>query len=240
MPIPMSDSLAITWLGHSAFLLRFPSGARIALDPWLGNPDCPVQFRKPEALGRLDAILLSHGHDDHAGGAVALARASEATVVCGFELGRHLQRLGAPRVLDMGIGGSVTVAGVEVSMTMATHSSSTLADGRHEYLGHAAGYVLRSTGAPTIYFAGDTGLFGDMKIIAEVHTPAIAFLPIGGRYTMGPEAASVAARWLRVQQVVPMHWGRFPGLTGTPDALKGHLAGSGVDVLELQPGETAE
>lgn len=236
----MSHPLAITWLGHSAFLLRFPSGARVAVDPWLGNPRCPPAYAKPEALGRLDAILLSHGHDDHAADAVAVARATGAVVVCTFELGQHLARRGVKRVLDMNIGGTVEVGGLRVSMTAARHSSSTQVDGRPQYLGEPAGYVIRAPGAPTIYFAGDTGLFGDMKVIGELDRPTIAFLPIGDRYTMGPEAASVAARWLGVRQVVPMHWGTFAGLTGTPAALEAHLEGSGIEVLGIAPGETAE
>lgn len=231
---------AITWLGHSAFLLRLPSGARIAIDPWLGNPRCPHAFSRPESLGPLDAVLLSHGHDDHAEGVVAVARATGATVVCAFELAQHLRRLGVQGIEDMGIGGTVALGDIRVSMTAATHSSSTLVDGRPTYLGVAAGFVIRAPNMPTIYFAGDTGLFRDMKTIADLYEPVIAFLPIGDRYTMDPEAAALAARWLRVRQVVPMHWGTFPVLTGTPDALKGHLEGSGIDVLELAPGETAE
>jgi len=100
--------------------------------------------------------------------------------------------------------------------------------------------VLRAPDAPTMYFAGDTGLFGDMKIIAELYRPEIAFLPIGDHYTMGPDTAAIAAKWLSVRQVVPMHWGTFPLLAGTPAMLKEHLAGTGIDVLELKPGERAE
>ena len=113
-------------------------------------------------------------------------------------------------------------------------------DARQELLGGASGFLLRASGMPTIYFAGDTALFGDMKIIGELYTPQIAFLPIGDRYTMGPDTAAIAARWLGVRQVVPMHWGTSPVLTGTPVALREHLSGTGIDVLELTPGETAE
>ena len=108
------------------------------------------------------------------------------------------------------------------------------------YLGEPAGFVVKLENGQTIYYAGDTGLFGDMKIIAELYRPDIAFLPIGDRFTMGPDTAAIAAKWLGVKQVVPMHWGTFPLLTGTPAHLKEHLAGSGIEVLELQPGQTAE
>ena len=232
-------SLSITWLGHSAFLLVTPGGKRIAIDPWLGNPMCPPEWSKPEALKPLDLILVSHGHSDHVGDVVALSRATNAPVVCIYELGLFLGERGVQNVRDMGIGGTQDIAGIQVTMTSALHSGSFVEDGRIVYLGGATGFVLRAKDMPTIYFAGDTGLFGDMKIIGEIYKPDIAFLPIGDHYTMGPDTAAIAARWLGVRQVVPMHWGTFPMLAGTPSVLKTHLAGTGIDVLELKPGETA-
>lgn len=232
-------SLSITWLGHSAFVIGFPSGPRVAVDPWLGNPKCPARLARPEALGRIDLILLSHGHDDHAADVAGVARATGAPVVCGFELGQFLASRGLKDIRDMGIGGTQQVAGLSVTMTQAVHSSSTLVQGLPVYLGAPAGFVLRFSGAPVIYYAGDTGLFGDMKLIGELYGPEIAFLPIGDHYTMGPDTAALAARWLGVKQVVPMHWGTFPALFGTPAHLMAHLAGSGIEVLELAPGETA-
>ena len=236
----MSNPLAITWLGHSAFLLRLPTGQRVAFDPWLRNPACPPAFAKPEALGRLDLILLSHGHDDHASDVVAVARATQAPVVCLFELGEFLRERGLQDVRDMGMGGTQRIGELRITMTQAVHSGSTFVNGGIVYLGGAAGFVLRAPGMPTLYYAGDTALFRDMKTIADLYEPQIAFLPIGDHYTMGPDTAAVAARWLRVRQVVPMHWGTFPVLSGTPQALETHLAGSGIDVLALEPGETAE
>jgi L-ascorbate metabolism protein UlaG (beta-lactamase superfamily) len=126
-----------------------------------------------------------------------------------------------------------------VTMTDARHSSGYIDDGRMVYMGEAAGYVIGLEDDRCLYFAGDTALFGDMRLIAEVHRPSIAFLPIGGRFTMGPADAAHACRLLGVQQVVPMHWGTFPLLSGTPAELKA-LVPPGVDVLELKPGETAE
>jgi L-ascorbate metabolism protein UlaG (beta-lactamase superfamily) len=231
--------LQITWLGHSAFLIVTPAGTRMLTDPWLGNPSCPAGLSKPDAILPLDLVLLSHGHGDHLGDAVQVARAASAPVVCLFEVGQYLTAKGLQRVHDMGKGGTQTVAGVRVTMTDAVHSGSMMDEGAIVYLGGAAGFVLRQEDMPTIYFAGDTALFGDMKIIAELYRPEIAFLPIGDHYTMGPDTAAIAAKWLGVRQVVPMHWGTFPILTGTPAMLKAALAGTGIDVLELKAGETA-
>jgi len=236
----MASSLSITWLGHSTFLIGLPSGKRIVTDPWLGNPNCPPAFSKADSLKPVDVILVSHGHSDHLTDAVPLARATGANVVCLFEVGEYLREKGLQNVQDMGIGGTQQVAGVSITMTQAVHSGSTNEGGRILYLGGAAGFVLRAPDLPTIYFAGDTGLFGDMKIIGEIYQPQIAFLPIGDHYTMGPDTAAIAAKWLGVRQVVPMHWGTFPLLAGTPDALEGHLKGSGIEVLKLKPGETAK
>lgn len=232
-------ALSITWLGHSAFLVVTPAGTRILFDPWLGNPSCPPEWSRTAAVQPLDLILLSHGHGDHFGETVQVARESGAPVVCLYEVGQYLGQKGLKDVRDMGIGGTQDVAGVRVTMTNAIHSGSYTEDGRITYLGGAAGFVLRQEGMPTVYYSGDTALFSDMKVIAELYRPEIAFLPIGDHYTMGPDTAAIAARWLGVRQVVPMHWGTFSLLTGTPTMLKEHLKGSGIDVLELEPGETA-
>ena len=236
----MASPLSITWLGHSTFLIGLPGGVRILTDPWLGNPKCPVAFSKPESLRPLHLILVSHGHRDHLTDAIPVARATGAPVVCLFEIGEYLTERGLHGVKDMGIGGTQEIAGVMVTMTQAVHSGSIVDGGRIVYLGGAAGFIIRAHGAPTMYFAGDTGLFGDMKIIGEIYQPQIAFLPIGDLYTMGPDTAAIAARWLGVRQVVPMHWGTFPSLRGTPAQLREHLRGTEVQVLELTPGVSTE
>jgi L-ascorbate metabolism protein UlaG (beta-lactamase superfamily) len=229
--------LAITWLGHSTFLVRTPGGTRLLFDPWLrANPACPEAMKSPP---KADVILVSHGHGDHLDDAVACARASGAPVVAMYELCDWLGRKGLQRLEPMNKGGSLEVAGVRVTMTDARHSSGYVDDGRMVYLGEAAGFVVGLEDGRSIYFAGDTGLFGDMRLIGEIYRPTIAFLPIGDRFTMGPADAARACAMLGVRQVVPMHWGTFPMLTGTPAELKS-LVPAGIDVLELKPGETAE
>lgn len=235
----MPSPLSITWLGHSTFIISLPSGKRVLTDPWLGNPNCPPAFAKPESLKPIHLILVSHGHSDHTGDVIAVARATGATTACNHELSMYFNSKGLTGVQGMGIGGTQEIAGVTITMTQAAHSGSIDDGWPAAYAGGATGFVLRAPGTPTIYFAGDTGIFGDMKIIAEIYKPEIAFLPIGDLYTMGPDTAALAARWLGVRQVVPMHWGTFPVLTGTPDELEAQLKGSGIEVLRLKPGETA-
>jgi len=229
--------LSITWLGHSTFILTTPGGKRIVTDPWLeGNPKCPVDRRKIPAA---DLILVSHGHSDHTGDVVAVARATNAPVVAIYELAQWLEGKGLQNVIGMGIGGTIRAGGVQVTMVSAVHTSGTMEDGKLIYLGVPAGFIIRMEGGPVVYFAGDTALFGDMRLIGELYKPEVAFLPIGGHFTMDPEAAATASRFLGVKQVVPMHYGTFPVLTGTPDELKKLVEPHGVDVLVLKPGETA-
>ncbi len=229
------QSLAITWLGHSSFRLRTPGGKEVLFDPWYtGNPAF-VETARPKAA---DLILISHGHVDHFTDAAAIARATNATVVAIWEITSYLGTKGVKNIEPMNKGGTITTKGLRITMTDARHSSSIDDDGI-VYLGEAAGFIVTLENGQTIYFAGDTALFGDMKLIGELYTPDIAFLPIGDRFTMGPDTAAMAAKWLGVKQVVPMHFGTFPLLTGTPEQLEQHLAGSGIDVLKLKAGETA-
>jgi len=237
MTSTQSGALAFTWLGHSTFLFRSPGGKRILIDPWVaGNPACPEPSKR---IGDLDLILISHGHGDHTGDAVSIARATGAHVIANYEICLWLEAKGIKNTAPMGHGGTQTVGGISITMVNAVHGSSVVEDGRVIYLGHPAGYVIRFEDGLTVYFAGDTDLFGDMRLIGELYRPAIAFLPIGDRFTMGPAAAARAAELLGVRQVVPMHYGTFPVLTGTPAALRALVEPRGVQVLELRPGETA-
>jgi L-ascorbate metabolism protein UlaG (beta-lactamase superfamily) len=231
-------SLEITWLGHSTFIITTPGGKRIVTDPWLeGNPMCPRDRTK---IDEADLILLSHGHSDHSGDVVSVARATGAPVVAIHELSHWLGQKGVQNVKGMGIGGTISVAGLDITMTPAVHSSSVFENDDIVYLGAPAGFVVRMEDRRSFYFAGDTALFGDMRLIADAYAPQIAFLPIGDHYTMGPEAAARACQLLLIRQVVPMHYGTFPILTGTPEQLKALVEPMGVDVLVLKPGETSE
>jgi L-ascorbate metabolism protein UlaG (beta-lactamase superfamily) len=230
--------LRITWFGHSTFLLHTPGGKRLMFDPWLAdNPACPQAMKKPP---RADIILVSHGHSDHMGDVIPVARESGASVVAVYELCEWLRRKGLSNLQPMNKGGSLEIAGLRITMTDARHSSGYADNGQMTYMGEPAGYVVRLEDGITIYFAGDTSLFGDMRLIGEMYRPNIAFLPIGDRFTMDPVAAAKACELLGVRQVVPMHWGTFPMLTGTPAALRPLVERKGVQVIELKPGETTE
>jgi L-ascorbate metabolism protein UlaG (beta-lactamase superfamily) len=230
------QTLQIQWLGHSSFRLRTPGGKEMLFDPWYtGNPSFPEGARPTAA----DLILVSHGHSDHITDAAAVAKSTGATVVGIWEVTSWLGTKGVQHVEPMNKGGTITSKGLRITMTDARHSSSVDEHGII-YLGEPAGFVVKLENGQTIYYAGDTSLFGDMKLVGELYKPDIAFLPIGDRFTMGPDTAAMAARWLGVKQVVPMHWGTFPLLTGTPQQLEQHLAGSDIEVLTLKPGETAK
>ncbi len=233
-----TERLSITWLGHSTFLVRTPGGTRLLFDPWLlDNPSCPDEWKRTPP--KVDLVLVTHGHADHMGDAARVTRASDATLVGMVELCRWLQRQGVRRVEPMNIGGTITQHRLRITLVEARHSSAWLEDGRPVYLGAPAGFVVTLEDGRTLYFAGDTDVFDGMRLIRERYAPEIAFLPIGDRFTMGPAGAAMACDLLGVRQVVPMHYGTYPALTGTPTALRKRI-GSHIEVLELRPGETAE
>lgn len=237
-----------TWYGHACVEIESEAGTRILVDPWFGNPTSPISA---DSVDRCDIMLVTHGHHDHLGAmpgeiddadALSIARRTHPTWPAVHELSLWLSaRETGAEVVGMNKGGSVQLDGVRVSMVTADHSAGdVLADlGVPLYLGEPCGFVIELENGKRVYHAGDTALFGDMRLIGELHRPDVAFLPIGGHFTMDPPAAARAVELLGVAAVVPIHWGTFPILAGTPDALReelGHLGLGDVRVLSPAPG----
>ena len=235
MAIP--KNLTLTWLGHSTFKITTPEGKIILIDPWVaGNSACPDTNKRFE---RLDLMLVTHGHFDHIADAVALARAHKPQVVAIYEVCHWLESKGVENLHPMNKGGSQVVEGVTITMTHADHSCGILEDGKIIYGGEAAGYLLQFSTGYRIYHAGDTALFGDMRLIGDLYRPKLALLPIGDLFTMNPREAAYAARLLRVREVIPMHFGTFPLLSGTSEVFKKEIRKvAKAKVLELEPGES--
>ncbi len=232
----------LTWLGHGTFKLQTPRGKKVLIDPWVqGNPACPADQKK---IDQLDLMLITHGHFDHIADAVTIANeAKPSTIVGVFELTTWLESKGVQNCVGMNIGGSLNVDGVRVTMTHADHSCGISDGDAIIYGGVAAGYVIELENGATLYHAGDTGLFGDMQLIGELHHPSVVLLPIGDHFTMGPRDAAYACKFLKPQAVLPMHFGTFPLLTGTPQTLREELAKLGlqhIEIITMQPGQTIE
>lgn len=227
----------ITWLGHGAFELQVDSGEVLVLDPWTdGNPAYPKGYK----IKRVDAIAVSHGHFDHIHDVLPIEKQFKPKIVGIYELTHWLESKGAENTIGMNKGGTVDLGFVKLTMTHAIHSCGILDDGKIIYGGEAAGYVLTFIDGRRIYFAGDTNVFSDMALIQELYQPDLAFLPIGDLFTMSPHEAAKAAELLKVKRVIPMHFGTFPALTGTPAALAEKLLGTETKVWPLEPGKTAE
>jgi L-ascorbate metabolism protein UlaG (beta-lactamase superfamily) len=225
----------ITWLGHATVLVQTAKGTNLLIDPFIEhNPKYPKGFALPE---KIHYVLLTHGHGDHASDAVPVAKKHKSNVVAIYELAAHMNKEGAENITGMNIGGTVQLDDVAVTMVEAKHSAGVEGKNGAQYAGVAAGYVLTITDGPVLYHAGDTTVFGDMKLIKDLYQPEIAMLPIGGFYTMGPKEAALAAQFIAPKAILPIHFGTFPPLTGTPDELDALLKGS-IEVIRLAPGES--
>ena len=225
----------ITWLGHATVLVETAKGTTILIDPFIAqNPKYPKDYVLPS---RIDYILLTHGHMDHMADTAPMAAKHGSTVVAIYELADYVTGKGVAKTIGMNLGGTVQLNDVAATMVEAKHSAGAQDEQGTHYVGVAAGYVLTITDGPVLYHAGDTAVFGDMKLIRELYRPEVVMLPIGGHYTMGLREAALATRYLEPNTVLPLHFGTFPPLTGTPEELAA-LVDASVQVVRWKPGES--
>jgi L-ascorbate metabolism protein UlaG (beta-lactamase superfamily) len=230
------NGIKLTWLGHATFRIQTPAGKTILVDPWvMGNPMCPENEKK---LSKVDVMLCTHGHFDHIGDAVQIAKQLTPTVVGIPELVGWLEKKGVKNTSMMNKGGTQTVQDIKITMVHADHSCGITDGDQLIYGGEACGYVIHFENGIKIYHAGDTNVFGDMKIIRDLYAPQIALLPIGDHFTMSPREAAYACGLLQPETVIPMHFGTFPLLKGSPTDLKKLV--KNVEIFEMKPGQTVD
>jgi L-ascorbate metabolism protein UlaG (beta-lactamase superfamily) len=233
----LNGGVSFTWVGHGTWKAKSAKGKEVLIDPWvMGNPAAPEPLKN---VDRCDLMLITHGHFDHIHDGLEIARRTKPTIVTNHEIGAWLggKGLDGEKIIGGNKGGTVEAEGINVTLVHAEHTCGITDNGAIVYGGEACGLVIEFENGFTVYFAGDTDVFGDMALIAELQKFDVAFLPIGGFYTMGPERAAKAAQLLGVKTVVPMHFGTFPVLSGTPSQLQ-ELVGNKVKVLDIKPGDT--
>ena len=245
----------VRWFGHAAFSITTPRGKVLLIDPWLSNPSNPEAKDGKDPLAsvpKVDYILVTHGHRDHVGDAVEMAKRTGAALVCNPELAGNLVKLagfpGKQAETDaiMGIGGEIKVADgeVTVAMTPAVHSSSVFnpkagpTEAERAYGGNPAGFVIMIKDGPAIYHSGDTAYFRDMETIGEQYRVDLALLNIGGHFGMEPRMAVRAAQSVRARLAVPQHYATFPGIAQNADEFAAELRRLKIPFYEMRPGET--
>ena len=228
--------MQITWYGHSAFRLDF-AGQAVLIDPFFtGNP--AFVSDKAAAIKGVGHIVLTHGHGDHVGDTLEIAKANDATVTANYDLGMWLVSKGLEKLNPMNTGGTTDLGAFTVTLVRADHSSGDISNGMPIYLGNPCGAIVKAKGEPTVYHLGDTDIFSDMALIAEIHAPQIAFVPIGDRFTMSPVTAALAVkRFLKVGTVVPCHYGSFPIIEPNADKFVAEMRGEATKVIVPEKGK---
>jgi len=253
--VAFAAEIEVLWLGHSTVRITSVEGKVIVIDPFIRkNPMTPAKYKDLKALGKVDLILVTHGHGDHTDDLPALARLTGAKVVANYEYANNLVAFGlleGDKIIAMNKGGAVEPLGrgIKIHMVPAEHSSSVDLRNlglqssqpnrpRHIAGGFPVGYVVELENGFKIYHSGDTGVFGDMALIRELYQPDLALVCIGGHFTMGPEGAAYAIRELiKPKQVIPIHYGTYPVINRTPAEFKEALGDTPVEVLDVVPGQ---
>jgi L-ascorbate metabolism protein UlaG (beta-lactamase superfamily) len=222
--------MQITWYGHSAFRLDF-KGQAVLIDPFFtGNPAFTAD--KAAAMKGVSHIVLTHGHADHVGDTVEIAKANGATVTAVFEICMWLGAKGVEKVNPMNTGGTTSLGDFTVTMVRADHSSGDIVDGTPVYLGNPCGVIIKAAGEPTVYHLGDTDIFGDMALINELHQPQVGIVPIGDRFTMGAKSAAYAVKkFFSFGTVIPCHYGSFPIIDPNAEKFVAEMKGAPTTVL---------
>jgi L-ascorbate metabolism protein UlaG (beta-lactamase superfamily) len=228
--------MQITWFGHSAFRLDF-AGTAVLIDPFFtGNPAFTAD--RAEAIRGVSHIVLTHGHGDHVGDTLDIAKATGATVTANYDLGMWLMSNGLEKLNPMNTGGTTGLGAFTVTLVRADHSSGEIVNGTPIALGNPCGVIVKAPGEPAIYHMGDTDIFSDMALIAEIHEPKVAMVPVGDRFTMGPKVAALAVkRFFKLDAVIPCHFGSFPIIEPNADAFVAEMRGHATRVLLPENGK---